>query len=497
MAAYEFLEILRTFSESELVRFSDFLMSPYFNRRDKLQTCFELIAEHKPLFTDLEISTESLARKLYPGKANADSTVLNLISDLHAAALSFLTYENFSRSGAGKYRFLFNDLNKKHFYGKHEKIVESFTKENEHGIDYDYFLNLYFSETNKFNFSYLNERVSKKRNLETEIETLEKTSTSLFYFFFIELINDYLTLLIYSRQYNIDISKSFQRKLIDKVISGDVRRILPEGETHSFVIELFTSLLMMYDDFEDESRYFSYKTVLFKHLNELSVNEINSHYIRLVSYCIAKVQKEDYGGFFGIELFKLYKEMLENSYYKSRNSEHLPHELFRSVLLHGLRLKEYEWTASFIEEYSRKVHPNDTDNMYHFGNAYLNYNTGNFTRALDDLNQIEEDFYIYKFDVKNLTLMIYFELGYTEEALYLIKTYLEFLRRNTLINSEKKKRYFSFVKFTEKLIMYKSGMQNIDLGYVRYRIQRHKKTAFKPWLLEKILALETGMGKAV
>jgi hypothetical protein len=86
--------------------------------------------------------------------------------------------------------------------------------------------------------------------------------------------------------------------------------------------------------------------------------------------------------------------------------------------------------------------------------------------------------------------MIYYELGYFEEALCLVKTYHEFLRKNRLVSVERKKRYFSFLKFLEKLINIKLSGEKTDIGYLKYRITNHPHTAFKPWLQEKISQLQ-------
>jgi hypothetical protein len=88
-------------------------------------------------------------------------------------------------------------------------------------------------------------------------------------------------------------------------------------------------------------------------------------------------------------------------------------------------------------------------------------------------------------------LMVYYELGYTEECLYLCKTYNELLRNYKLLNALRRKRFFNFVKYVEKLILYRAGTIRSDLGYIKHRLEKNNTIQFKDWLLEKISILES------
>jgi tetratricopeptide (TPR) repeat protein len=189
--------------------------------------------------------------------------------------------------------------------------------------------------------------------------------------------------------------------------------------------------------------------------------------------------------------------MLSGSYYMDMGTNHLPCELFRNILFHGLRLKEYGWVNDFIDTYSPRVHPNDKENILNYGLAYLNFNIGNYEKAQDYLNKIEQSFFVFKVDVKNLMLMIYYELGYTEEGLSLIKSYREFIRRNKLLSRERQKRYHNFAKCLEKLIRYRAGTIKTNPGLIKRKLMKNNLVAFKDWLFEKIDVLQTSRKKAI
>ncbi len=253
----------------------------------------------------------------------------------------------------------------------------------------------------------------------------------------------------------------------------------------------------MFLEFDNERHYLLYKNNLFENLHKLGPNEINFHFHRLMSYVTIKKFQNPSVHMYSIELFEVYKILLEKEYYLERNTIHLPHDIYRNILHDAIDLKEFSWTEEFIKTYSNKVHPNDIENIYNYGYANLHYGLGNYETALNYINKIDQDYFLYKIDIKNLSLKIYFELGYTEAALSLVKTYKETIRKNTMLHAERKKRYVNFSKYMEHLILYKAGSSRYDIGYIKHRIIKNDSVSFKPWLLEKTELLTRKFVKAV
>ncbi|MCI0715553.1 MAG: hypothetical protein L0Y77_04430 [Chlorobi bacterium] len=480
-----------------MILFTEYLNSPYFNKSSKKIKFFSYVKQFYPLFTDERLNRDVIYKKLYPEKKYNDSTLRNFFSELHHDLLNFLATENFINDKAGKYKYLLHELTNKNLNEEWGNAIERFEEDLESGTDYNYFLNKHLISGNKFNYNYLNEKISRGKVLEEGINHIDNSTLFLLYHYILEVTTNYLNVISYSRQFNIAPENNFTSKVASLLDIQKILTLTSTNERNKFILEIYRALLKMNSKPENENLYFEYKKVFYNNIEKLSKDEISLHHSRLTGYCILKIQNSEFPEKFSKELFELYKTILEKEYYKDNKTKYLLHEDFRNILLHGIRMKEYGWVDEFIKTYSKKVHPNDRENMNQYGNAYLNYNIGNYGKALKFLKRINPNFLYYKFDVKNLTLMVYFELGYYEEALYLIKTYLEFLRKNRLINPHRKKRYLSFVKFTEKLIHYRFGNSKHDFGYIRMRIAKHNKVAFKSWLMEKISLLEADFGRAV
>lgn len=478
--------VIRSFSDEETWLFRKFLKSPYFLKSDKLLILFDMIT--KTTFKEFTLEfKEEIYLKLNPGKEFNDSTIRVLISELNRQLNEFMMLENFRNSGLDKQRYLNVERLKKNLPAF--SINEGSYPTIDTGTDYKYFLNKHFLESYNFNFSISGRKVTKVKNIETELLYLEDSLKFLHLFYVSQVSQFYTTVRILQNTYDIQKIPDIIQKMFKVLDPESIKQVLAYDDEYYFVVELYESMVNMYRNMDDTKYFYEYKECFYKYAFRVSADECSMHISNLTSYCTGKatVGIEEFNN----ELFELIELTIKNKYYQNNNTEHLPHEYFRNFLLHGVRLKKFDWVNDFIHENYMKVHPADRENMKQLGFAYLNFNTAQYDEALGNINRISPDFFAFKLDIKNLTVQIFYELGYFEDALVQIKSYKEYLRKDKLLNMEKRKRYFSFLKFTENLVLNRAGSKDTDAGYLKYRISTHKATAFKPWLMEKVMMLDT------
>jgi hypothetical protein len=264
-----------------------------------------------------------------------------------------------------------------------------------------------------------------------------------------------------------------------------------------FVVELYESLFKLNTDTGNNDAYVKCREILKANIRKLSHDERSFHMYSLVSYCTMRIFRNPGDDFCNREIFELYKAILAERYYINKKTNYLSHDEFRNILGHALDMEEYSWTSDFIRDYSKALKPEDSENMKNYGYAYLYYYLGNFGKSLDYINKIETDYFFYKIDIKNLSLKIFYETGYDEEALSLIKTYKQSISANKMINPERRKRYVNFTKCTEQLIRYRTGSSKQDIGYIKHKLSGNGEVAFKGWLLERIEQIEKKYERAV
>jgi hypothetical protein len=97
--------------------------------------------------------------------------------------------------------------------------------------------------------------------------------------------------------------------------------------------------------------------------------------------------------------------------------------------------------------------------------------------------------------MRNLLLKVYYELGYTEEILYEIHSYLEFLRKNTMVSENRRIRFGNFAKFLEKLVLVKEQKSHFKIEYVKHQLIQAENVSFKEWLLDHYCSLENSLSK--
>lgn len=486
MAEYSVFTVLNSFSENEKKSFRKFLNSPYFLKSEKQIELFEILVKSR----DYELGKDfryKIFAKIYPRKTFKDSTIRNLFSDLNKQLNEFMMLENFRNSGLDKQRYLNIERLKKNLPALN--FYESADMDIHKGTDYKYFLNKHFLESYNFNFSISGGKVTKVKNIETELIYLEESLKFLHLFYISQISQFYTTIRILQITYDIHKIPDIISRMFRMLNPENIKQVIPHDDAYFYVVELYESMVNMYRNMENSQYFYEYKNCFYRYAFRVSADECSMHISNLTSYCTGKATSGNEE--FNNELFELIELTIKNKYYQNNNTEHLPHEFFRNFLLHGVRLRKYSWVNDFIHENYSKVHPADRENMKHLGLAYLDFNTGQYDEALKNINMITPDFFAFKLDIKNLTVQIFYELGYFEEVLCQIRSFKEYLRKDKLLNAEKRKRYYSFLKFTENLVLYKTGTKETDIGYLKYRISNHKSTAFKPWLTEKAMILDT------
>lgn len=488
MAETDVFTVLRSFSAGELRSFRKFLISPYFYKSDNLLKLFELLIRSNEQELNMEFRKKLFGR-IYTGKQYKDSTMRNLISILNNQLNEFMMLENFQNSGIGKQRYLNSERLKKNLTECCYPDEDSTVALRNYGSDYNYFLNRHFLEQSRFNFAVMGNKVTRAHNIKSELSYLEDSLRYLKLFFLSQISQFYTTVMILRRTYDISELPENVKRLSEDLDPQKLRQLITLSDEYYYAVELYEAMVNIYRYPEETKYYYIYKDCFYKYSFRVSADECSMHISNLTSYCTGKATAGS--GEFNNELFELIELTIKNKYYQNSNTEHLPHEYFRNFLLHGIRLKKFDWVNDFIHENYMKVHPADRENMKQLGFAYLNFSTGQYDEALENINRISPDFFAFKFDIKNLTVQIFYELGYFEEALTQIKSYKEYLRKDKLLNMEKRKRYFSFLKFTENLVLHRAGTKDTDIGYLKYRISSHKATAFKPWLMEKVMLLDT------
>ncbi|RPI19698.1 MAG: hypothetical protein EHM58_00400 [Ignavibacteriae bacterium] len=480
--------VLDTFTKDEIRDFNNFISSPYFNKNPKICFLFSLISKKYPNCSDFDIYCRKTYQKVYKSKNYNDSTLRSLVHRTTKLLEEFLIIENLGNREIDKLDILLNDLNRRNLKNAYNKVItENINKlKGKSNINYNFFYSMFKIEVNNYNNLKINDKIIKKNNIKKHLNSLNNANVYLTMYYIMDTINNYIRYMLNCKKYNINFCTSKIAKLVESLNIKEIYEIIKETK-FDYIVELYINLLDTYVNIYKETNkyYMIYKNNVELYAKQLSKDEIRFHYSNLINYCNIKENQCPADDTHKLELLFLYEVMLKKRLYIYDRTKYLPVSLFRAILFHSLRIGKSSWTYEFISNYVKEIDPKQRVNMYNFGMAFY-YNTEmEFEKALDCLNRIEQNYFIFKYDAKCLKATLYYSLGYIENLIDHLHTYKEFLRNDELLSEDLKKYHKSFIFYLGKLILLNSDNSKDDFGYMFNKLQKTEIILQKEWLIKK------------
>ena len=160
--------------------------------------------------------------------------------------------------------------------------------------------------------------------------------------------------------------------------------------------------------------------------------------------------------------------------------------LYRQILTNALQLGEVNWAEEFVTKYSEKLPDPIRENMTKYANAHLLFERADFEASLAMLNKVDFDIFTLKFDIRNLTMRIYIELNYIEEALSLMDTYKHFVAKNKGVSEYYRNITENFLRYCKNIIDLRTGKAKLGADEMRREIEADNSVNFKSWLIGKL-----------
>ncbi|HMQ70668.1 MAG TPA: hypothetical protein PKA90_16940 [Ignavibacteria bacterium] len=475
-------------------RFKRFIESSYHNKSEKLRKLFKEISKHYPGFTSKNLNKEYLSKKISPSLKYNDSTFRNMIFDMQILLEKFMIIEQVFESGSEKNIFLLKSLvDRGNDVLFRKTLKKTMNQTEESGIDSIYYRTKSHLELYQINNNELNKSVRSTKDIDDNITNLYKYIIYITNDFILEIINSHLTLKVQESKFNIRKKTDFSLGLIESFDINKISQHIKKADKNNFILDLYLQLFLTFQNLENRQSYSNYKSLISKHYKKLSRDELAYHYSMLITYCLIQNSNDRIKSDYDNELFRLYHIFLKEKLFIDKKTQYISEVIYRNILVLSLRLKKYDWTFGFISQYSKYLHPEKHKNMVNFANASYYYNLGSDNNSLVDLNkafehlkEIKEESFIYKYDIKILYLMLYYDLGYIDNLLSQLRNYRQFLSRNLLVTERKKERMNKFLNILEKLTFLKEGNTKIDLAKLNTDILKLNNYNYQEWLLKKV-----------
>lgn len=473
--------MLRTFSSQEMKRFRDFLQSPYFNKNKTIVRLLKTLEKEYPAFELKNISKEKIYQKLFGGKKYNEQVLKNLTSELYKMLKEFLITE-FSRSDNSERRL---NLLKQMILRKADSVFYSELKAFEselreaQEISESSFYYLYQLEETKISFHL-------ERNEQTLVfEKVLKSGEYLILFFLLNLTKTLSNLSVNKETFNVSYNVNVPEAFFNIAELEEIISYMKDNNVEfSDVAELYFYRIACNRYPEREEYYFKFRNLLLENLDTLNRKEIYGLFNATHIYCLKKINSGN--DRFLSELFDIFNIEIDKGFYKYSNSSPVTYMKFRNTYLTGLALKQFHWTEKFISEFGKEIIPSDRDNVVRVANAQVEFEKGNFEKTIEKISTVKTDHIFLKSDIRNLTLMSYYELGYIESALSLIDSFKHFLNNNKKLTDVFRASHLRFLNSLFSLIRFREKHQDLRLEQLRKKLEPFSYERRIKWLIDKI-----------
>lgn len=469
------LQIVGSLSSQEFREFGDYVRSPFFNKNESVTRLYDYLALSFPDFEDELLNKESMFKKLFPGAKYNESFVKTLIFNLSHLAEDYLGFIQYRKEPMGEETRILRELEERNIEGPFLRKLKA-AEGNLEKVKYkneNFFLSKYnmqsFREAHWLN----NQKFLNYKDLpDQKAYTKYK---SVLTFFFIKILNEYRLVFSQKRIVNFDYEFEFLDKLIEYLKDNYSKYSSP-------LLEIVFNQVLMLKEGKVEY-YMKAKEVLSAEMAQIAWIDRFNAMSALSAFAIEQYYKGSLD--FMKERFELHKIILENKLYgSSEKGGSFNGQLFINMVVVALQMKELEWCEKFIKQYESHLNLENKNYPGFFSRSRLSFAKGRYEEALMSLSKITSlNNASHKTNIKNLTLMIYFEMERYVEALDVADTYRKFLSRDNLLPMAQRERNSNFLKYYNSLLKFSGNKE--ALSKVHAEISSTFNINERQWLLEK------------
>lgn len=468
------IEILRTFSKEELKKFGDFVNSPYFNKKTAVTKLLEMLKAYSPEYKDENLDRKLVWKKLFPGKEFNYGVMKNLIYDLTKLVERFLEEEMFAVDEYRRGIYLLNSLGEKDLNKILEseyKAMYSKTEASLHGPDkYENLAVLKWTH-----YSLLDNM--DKKNQENIYEIAEFT----IYSFLITMFKIYNN--IYADKF-MHQSINYRSLPVEVLSELDFDNLIDSVKKNSEkdykVIRIYYDMFKALRENSNPDSYYTFKKNLTESdglLMDYERRNLFSCLCTTLTYNESIKNKPE-------ENNDIVKIMHLNNLIIDENGSISIRDFSYGVRMAAM-VKDTAFLEEFISTYTKALRPSAAENMKLYGAAYLHFARGEFGKALELVNKINIDIKSFKFELKNLQLMLFYELNDYDSLLYAMDSYKHYATGNKFVSEAVRKKIFRFVNYLNTMIMLDGKPDKVRLNHLKDKIL-HDTLNSKYWLLDKI-----------
>ncbi|MFK7921697.1 MAG: hypothetical protein AB8H47_07050 [Bacteroidia bacterium] len=461
-------QLLRTFNTWELRSLDDFLRSPFFNKQESVIRLWEHLWPLCPALEDESLERKQLFEVIWPRESFQERRLRYLLTDFSRLIERFWAYKDWADDSARYDETLLWAYQKRALPKYQAQTRQRYERRLASDLRLSAELLQHRFQLAEFDLLTQKDQFSRPRSVQEVLESLDEMYLLRHLRYACEGVNR-------SRIF----AESPQTPLTPLLLEA-----LASRNSQNSLIEAYRLSYLMLTDTEHEAAYFALKAVLWTDpvWDTLDLDALHS---LALNYCIGRLNAGIES--FRLESFEMYRQSLEKGVLLDK-AGYLEDNHYKNLVALGARLKEYQWTESFIESYRERLYPSAAENAYRYNLAYLQMAQQQYSQVLRLLAQVEFTNVFYQLGAKTILARVYYETEEYESLLMLLKNFGAYLRREKSLSSQQRVLYLNFARVLKLMTRYQSG-ESVLRSKIESTLAQYHEIAAKQWILEKMALL--------
>ena len=173
------------------------------------------------------------------------------------------------------------------------------------------------------------------------------------------------------------------------------------------------------------------------------------------------------------EFLEIYKKQIDENVFTDPSGG-INVYAYTNIIKMAARALDHKLIKFAMDNYFDLLLPEFKKNMISFSEAFYNFTKGNYEKALEHTMMIRLDHFIFRFDIKDLQAMLYYELEDQDSFKYLMDTFSHFLKKNKSVSDNHKFWYNVFISNLYRLFKIKINFDEYELIKFEKDVQEGK-----------------------
>jgi len=459
--------ILQTFSKKEIREMRKWLHSPIHNQRQDVVDLFEYLVSSNHLTEDKFLQKDRIFRKVFPQEVFSDAKLRQSIHFLLKSIESYLITKELQEDTVQAKMALVSIYRKRKLTKAFQKTINE-VKDLQQKASFQneqFFRNEYLIQQEQYLFL----EGQKKRNIPMN---LQEVSDALDTTFIADKLRQACLMLAHQKVYKTEYSIGLFQEIMQHIEDREYLNI-PAISVYYYGYKAITD--------QNEKHYFDkLKEEIFSSGALFPKNEIKDIYLMAINYCIGRMNKGH--STFIREAFDLYKKGLEMGILIENES--ISPWTFINVAINGLKLREFDWVESFVQNFSQYIPDSKREGIVLFTLSKLHFEKKDYPQAMQLLNQGDFDDLLIYLNAKTMLLKMYYELDEYDALDYQLESLGTYIKRKKVMGYHKE-NYQNIIRYTKKITRVNPYSKKDVIG-LKSEIETANPLTEREWLLEQI-----------